>query len=253
MTLVSHDHRFIFLKTQKTAGTALEMALEPFCAPPGHKPKHWTQARVSAHGIIGARGLNVVDDDTAWFGHQPAADIRAALGDNTFDRYTKLTVLRNPFDKVISWFHWKRDKSGKALKHETRDETIAAFRRSLRQVHRGGALTRFAALDWDVCAIDGDLVLDRVLRTETLPYDLWSFAHDRRLDPARLCMEQPKTAARARDTITVPDYYDARSERIVHDAFAWVFEIGDYSRQAADAGRATETLATASAMAVAAE
>ena len=35
MTLVSHRKRFIFLKTHKTAGTSVEVALEPLCAPNG--------------------------------------------------------------------------------------------------------------------------------------------------------------------------------------------------------------------------
>jgi hypothetical protein len=29
--IVSHKHKFIFLKTKKTAGTSIELALSPFC------------------------------------------------------------------------------------------------------------------------------------------------------------------------------------------------------------------------------
>ena len=35
MTLVSHDQRFIFLKTRKTAGSSIESYLMPWCLPPG--------------------------------------------------------------------------------------------------------------------------------------------------------------------------------------------------------------------------
>ena len=31
--IVSHEHRFIFLKTKKTAGTSLELALSQLCGP----------------------------------------------------------------------------------------------------------------------------------------------------------------------------------------------------------------------------
>ena len=31
--IVSHAHRFIFIKTQKTAGTAMEVALSAICGP----------------------------------------------------------------------------------------------------------------------------------------------------------------------------------------------------------------------------
>lgn len=31
--ILSHQHRFIFLKTNKTAGTSIEIALSQFCGP----------------------------------------------------------------------------------------------------------------------------------------------------------------------------------------------------------------------------
>ena len=31
--IISHEHRFIFLKTKKTAGTAIEAALSQLCGP----------------------------------------------------------------------------------------------------------------------------------------------------------------------------------------------------------------------------
>ena len=55
MTLVSHKHQFVFLKTRKTAGTSIEMLLEPFCAPPGHVPVERTEGMVTPHGVIGHR------------------------------------------------------------------------------------------------------------------------------------------------------------------------------------------------------
>ena len=32
--IISHEHKFIFLKTKKTAGTAIEAALSELCGPP---------------------------------------------------------------------------------------------------------------------------------------------------------------------------------------------------------------------------
>ena len=239
MTLVSHDHRFIFLKTRKTAGTATEMALEPFCTPPGHTPRHTTDTLISDHGIVGARVVGQQLDHGKWYAHQPAAKVRKALGRKRFDSYTKLTVLRNPFDKVVSWFHWRRDASGKTLAQETPAQTIRAFNQFVRQAGRSGTLARFAEADWKVCSIGDELVIDWVLRTETMQHDLAYFAQCRGLDFSRLHVPKPKTAARKKDRIAVPEYYGKVTAGIVREHFGWVFEAGDYSERPEDAARAT--------------
>ncbi len=51
--LVSHDYKFIFLKTRKTAGSSIELLLRPCCAAPGVKVPE-TEFLSSRHGIIGA-------------------------------------------------------------------------------------------------------------------------------------------------------------------------------------------------------
>ncbi|TAE88318.1 MAG: hypothetical protein EAZ65_02830 [Verrucomicrobia bacterium] len=53
--VISHKHRFIFIKTAKTAGTSIEAFLSPHCGPDdvftptfpiveGHQPRNWQQS-----------------------------------------------------------------------------------------------------------------------------------------------------------------------------------------------------------------
>lgn len=52
---MSHSHEFVFLKTRKTAGTTIELALEPLCRPPGAEAREKTPQIVTAHGDVGGR------------------------------------------------------------------------------------------------------------------------------------------------------------------------------------------------------
>ena len=54
--LVSHDYRFIFIKTKKTAGSSLETYLKPYCE----------------NGIVGKK----LDEK-----HTTAGEIKAIVGD----------------------------------------------------------------------------------------------------------------------------------------------------------------------------
>lgn len=101
--LISHTRKFIYLKTHKTASTSIEGYLERFCAPPGHMPEH-SQAEIkSEYGYIAGRAGQDFKGNFLR-AHSEANLVRTTLGPDTFDRYLKVYAVRNPFDKVVSWF-----------------------------------------------------------------------------------------------------------------------------------------------------
>ena len=102
--LISHSHRFIFVKTVKTAGTSVEAFLEPFCCPPGHRVEHWTPTLISDYGVVGQRWPENNLDSLGYYNHMPAVEIRERCPQ--FDEYTRLTVVRDPYDRAISYFHF---------------------------------------------------------------------------------------------------------------------------------------------------
>lgn len=81
--LVSHTHKFIFVKTHKTAGSSLESYLMPFC---------------EENGII---------DTVKFRSHRPASSIKEMVGDEIWNTYTKICPVRNPWDKMVSLYFWR--------------------------------------------------------------------------------------------------------------------------------------------------
>jgi len=87
--LVSHRKKFIFLKTRKTAGTSVEIYLEPYCLPPVEPfvATHRRQESVTPAGIVGYRGPN--NDASQYSNHMTAKALKPLVGDDVWNSYLK--------------------------------------------------------------------------------------------------------------------------------------------------------------------
>ncbi|TPE53540.1 sulfotransferase family 2 domain-containing protein [Amaricoccus solimangrovi] len=121
--IVSHARKFIFLKTHKTAGTSLEIALSKYCG-----PEDILTPIASDEGIrreiagIGAQNYGRPisqygpghyyarfirrEIPAAYTEHMRAVDARERLGEKVWNAYFKFTIVRNPFDRILSRYHW---------------------------------------------------------------------------------------------------------------------------------------------------
>lgn len=124
--IVSHKHRFIFMKSQKTGGTSLELALSRYCGPEDVitplNEKHERQRREL--GGMGPRNTDVPlfrhtlrdfglilrgKGRRAFWQHSPAREVRDGVGPAAWRDYYKFVVERNPWDRAISqyWFRMR--------------------------------------------------------------------------------------------------------------------------------------------------
>ena len=106
--IISHHHKFIYLKARKVAGTSVEVALAKHCGdadivPPvgGFNPK-WDEDGYDHPGRI-RRGYGR---------HSPLISVRKRVGRTLWQTYFKFAVVRNPWDLVVSQYHWatRRDE-----------------------------------------------------------------------------------------------------------------------------------------------
>ena len=151
--IISHEHKFIFLKTRKTAGTSMEIALSRFCGPKDmitniSSTDEITRRKVGGRGPQNNRTLFWLKARK----HGVAQEARRVAGERAWRDYFKFTIERNPFDKAISRYWWELRRLGS---RPTMSEFLAGCRPILLS-------------NWPIYTIDDEVVVDHVVRYEDL-------------------------------------------------------------------------------------
>ena len=196
MSIISHERKFIFIKTRKTASTTLEIALSRDCGPrdvitpiaadderirtelgyrgaQNYRDPLWTYRRSDWYRLVKKRKCKGYRD------HMSASDLRRRVGDQVWSTYFTFCFERNPWDKAISSYYWlQRNKQEK---------------RSLDQHILSGAYLHYRT--WDLYTANDVLLVDQVFRYEELSESAVVIARRLKL-PAPLYL--PLTKARHR-------------------------------------------------------
>jgi hypothetical protein len=170
--ILSHEHRFIFIKTQKTAGTSMELALSRCSGPrdvitPVARTDERLRRRTGGRGPQGHLDPLAAYAPADWaallfagrrrlryYNHMPAARVRELAGEEVWNSYFKFCFERNPWDKVISAYAFR---------------TRRIRRRSLGQFILDGEFRDF--VDFDLYSLGGEVAVDFVGRYENLQED----------------------------------------------------------------------------------
>jgi len=122
--IVSHKHKFIFIKTEKTAGTSLEIALSEYCGEDdiiteisdkdeiarkdaGYRGAQNYHIPISKYKKIDFAKLIIQGHRASFYNHMPAEEVKDLVGSDIWDGYYKFCFDRNPWDKFVSWYAWK--------------------------------------------------------------------------------------------------------------------------------------------------
>jgi hypothetical protein len=178
--IVSHKYKLIFIKTAKTAGTSVEIALSKYCGPddiitpissedeatrrelgypgPQNYRRPWWQYWIAdiLEALHGRERR--ARRKRGFYNHISAQEARFLLGKEIWNSYFKFTVTRNPFDRIVSKYYY-------AQRNGRTDQTFDEYLKSEvpRKLRRGS---------WDRYTIDGRIAVDRVCKYENLANDL---------------------------------------------------------------------------------
>jgi hypothetical protein len=226
--LVSHLHHFVFLKTRKTAGTSLEIALSRFAGPKdvvtpdtpedeslrlewgGLTPQNRLVPRARWGGLEWARWV-LQRPDRLFYNHMPAHDVRRFVGRSVWDSYFKFTIERNPWDLAVSAWFWYSTRAALPFDEFVRSDRLKAYS------------------NWGIYTIRNRIAVDWVIRYELLPELLPEIA-------TRVGLPETPILPRAKGNIRKDRrpyqewYRDAEKERVARvfhqeiDAFGWTFD-----------------------------
>ena len=147
----------------------------------------------------------------------PASSVRDMVTPDVWNGYFKFCNIRNPWDKVVSFFHFQHHN----MRDKPQANIVNAFRRWLLETANYG-------YDSDIFLIDGKSVVDDVVRHHRIDADLHAIC-------AKIGLEAPVLpqlkAEFRKKALPYVDYYDdVTREKVASlydkdiDLFGWTFE-----------------------------
>ena len=176
--IISHKYKFIFLKTQKTAGTSIEIALSKYCCENDiitpissyDEPKRVEYGSRGPQNFLvpysryscrdWAKSL-VERKRRRFYNHIPAFDVRRWIGEEIWNSYYKFCFERNPWDKAVSLYSFWTALSKSQISFEE-------------FLWEKEVLSNFS--NYPIYTINNELVVERVCRFENLNQEIKDIA-----------------------------------------------------------------------------
>jgi hypothetical protein len=226
--ILSHNHKFIFIKTAKTAGTSIEVFLSKHCGPSdvltpieppveGHQPRNYLGSINPIPEILERPGKifsalrHSIIGREKFYRHMPALEVRKRVPRDVWNGYFKFCVERNPWDKVLSHYHMQAARERGSLSF---DEYLARGRFPInyfRYTDRSGKI----------------IIVDRILRYENLIAELYEVFSQLNIPFQGTLGVQAKSEYRT-DRRPYQEVFNDKQRRIVEKAFAKEIELHGY-------------------------
>jgi len=219
--IISHKHKFIFLKTSKTAGTSIEIALSRICgeddiitpiSPEDEKIRKdlgCVEAQNYLAPIRNYRLRDVIEllikgkRKKRFFNHITARAVQEQIGEQIWNSYFKFCFERNPWDRIVSQYYWRYKSEPRPSISEFLNSNIPL------NLKRKG---------FEVYTINGEIVVDKVCRFENINEELEEIR--KQLDIAeKLNLPHAKAQFR-KDKRRYTDILDVKQKESVAELFS---------------------------------
>jgi len=175
--IICYRYNFVFLKTRKTAGSSLEIALSRLCGPGDVVTRLAEESARQEEGGYGPAGQDKPISEyglrqvwkrlrhgrraTRFSNHADLATARGLAGDELWPRLMRFTSERNPWDKAVSRYYWQK-------RRWERRRHWSAFPEFSDYLEYLGQEKPHWLSCWDIYALDGDVPIDMFIFYEEL-------------------------------------------------------------------------------------
>ena len=207
--IISHKYKFIFIKTRKTAGTSIEIALGKICGDDD------IVTPITENDTL--QFQHISRNNRRFWNHIGATEIKQRIPKEAWDNYTKFTIERNPWDKVVSMYWWRRNT------HKITD-SFADYCMKICQIDKEAYKS---PSDFELYTIKEKLAVDYIIKIENLVDDFSNIISKLNL-PISDDLPRAKSQYR-KDKKHYSYYYNDKSRNIIKEKFNREISLLDYS------------------------
>lgn len=240
--IVSYKHNYIFIKTNKTAGTSMEIALSPYTGeediitpiepidelkrlenPTARLPQNFCDEKAIEYAyreVIKSSNEKYITrfqkmalrKHYAFRNHMPARKIQNKLDPKFFRDAFKFTIQRHPYDRMISFAYWIRKNPEKEI-----GEVI------------DNILDDHSLTNTSFYMIDGKVIVDQFIRFEAMREGVE--AVEKKIGATNLWEHFPKTKHEQRtDRRPAAEVLTGRQKKRIARQCKTEFELFGYER-----------------------
>jgi hypothetical protein len=197
VTIISHRHRFVFIAVPKSASHSIRFAVRDQLGPQDEEQV----------ALFVRRRIERPEFAAVGHGHQLAREVRAALGVTVWEQYCSFAVVRNPWERLVSYAAFMMRFNGLFVQ-----DPLGTLRWMLANPDQQSP-PHFRAQSDYLTDDAGQLIVQHVCRAETLQADFAAVCAVTGLAPRVLEVRNPSEHRH------YTEYYDAALAQAVGEHY----------------------------------
>jgi len=229
--IISFKYKFIFIKNYKAAGSSIETYLYNFLNHKDIVAQTKDYQGINHRFEFNSKSLTenfekkyqdkYIKNKMAYFAHMPAWLIKERIGNDIFDKFFKFCVIRNPWDVVVSHYHWINSK-------ENINKDPASFKKVIYDLQNEYIDSHNIFNYYKICELKNkkNIMVDTVCCFENLNIELQKIFNFLNI-PFDGKLEIFKKVSKAK--LPYQKYYDEESKKIIAKKFSNEIDLMGYS------------------------